>query len=117
MFSSAWREEVVIREEEAVEVGTTSGREEDAVVVDDAVEVAAGATTNALWGTPPPPPPPEDTDGALYTVTDIACEVVALPAPSTAMAVMLWDALLVCVVSQLMEYGLDVDSPRREPSR
>jgi hypothetical protein len=52
MFSSAWREEVVIREEEAVEVGTTSGREEDAVddaeVVDDVVEVAAGTMMNAL---------------------------------------------------------------------
>jgi hypothetical protein len=52
MFSSAWREEVVIAVEEAVEVGMTSGREEEAVddaeVVDEVVEVAVGTMMNAL---------------------------------------------------------------------
>ena len=50
---------------------------------------------------------------ALDTVTVIAEEVVVLPAASLAVAVRVWVPLVVRVVFQEMEYGLEVSSALR----
>jgi hypothetical protein len=102
--------------EEAVVVAVV-----EVAAVDDAwlpVVEDAGEVAKALGAYPAPTSTTTPGgDAELLTVTATACEVVALPAPSVATAVILWVPLLVCVVSQSMVYGLEVDSPMREPSR
>jgi hypothetical protein len=75
MFSSAWREEVVVRVDEAVEVEIRSEREDDEEVVDVAKDPPDATNTNVLCGTPAGG---GGTGGILYTVREMLDEVAVL---------------------------------------